>query len=201
MGTPEDEMSENSTSEVSLEDGLPARKERLIWGVISPEEMKRPGAVLISLIFQAASTRNLKPSDVCDSLGISYSHFASLRSGGKAIPNIGEDFLKRIADFLQLPKVVVKLAAGQLTLEDFYHIGDKMHLYLEPALRFIQADPKIGATLPLSAFSADKDLQLFLITLYEQATGKVVLPGKVAIEDVIHRFETLVGEKTNSTPG
>lgn len=90
------------------------------------------------------------------------------------------------------------MAAGQLKLEDFYHIGDKMNLYLEPALRFIQADPQIGAKLPLSAFSADKDLQLFLITLYEQATGKVVLPGKVGIEDVIQRFEALVGDKTNS---
>ena len=199
MGTPGEEIT-NSPSDVLTEDGSPSRKERLIWGVVSQEEMKRPGAVLISLIFQAASARNLKPSDVCEELGISYSHFSSLRSGGKAIPHIGEDFLERIAGFLQLPKVVVKLAAGQLKLEDFYHIGDKMNLYIEPALRFIQADPKIGATLPLSAFSADKDLQLFLITLYEQATGKVVLPGKVSVEDVVKRFETLTGDKTKGTP-
>ena len=199
MGTPGEEIT-NSPSDVLAEDGSPSRKERLIWGVVSQEEMKRPGAVLISLIFQAASARNLKPSDVCEELGISYSHFSSLRSGGKAIPHIGEDFLERIAEFLQLPKVVVKLAAGQLKLEDFYHIGDKMNLYIEPALRFIQADPKIGATLPLSAFSADKDLQLFLITLYEQATGKVVLPGKVSVEDVVKRFETLTGDKTKGTP-
>jgi transcriptional regulator with XRE-family HTH domain len=198
MGTTEEENT-NSPSDGLNEDESPLRKERLIWGVVSAEEMKRPGAVLISLIFQAASARNLKPSDVCEALGISYSHFSSLRSGGKAIPHISEDFLERIAEFLQLPKVVVKLAAGQLKLEDFYHIGDKMHLYIEPALRFIQADPKIGATLPLSAFSADKDLQLFLITLYEQATGKVVLPGKVSVEDVVKRFEALTGDKTSAS--
>lgn len=188
---PEDNAAQDSAEDEPLDDGARARKERLVWGVVSPEEMKRPGAILTSLIFQAASTRNLKPADVCEAIGISYSHFTSLRSGIKAIPNISEEALARISDFLRLPKVVVKLASGQLRPDDFYHDGDKMHFYIEPALRFIQADPKIGATMPLSAFSADQDLQIFLITLYEQATGKVVLPGKVSVEDVIKRFEIL----------
>jgi hypothetical protein len=187
---------EKSDDASSIEEIQSARKERLTWGVISTDELQRPGAILMSLIFQAASTRNLKPNEVCEALGVSYSYFVALRSGVKAIPNIGEDLLERIAGFLRLPKIVAKLAAGQLSLEDFYPVGQQLNLYLEPALRFIQADPKIGAAMPLSVFTVDRELQLFLITLYEMATGTTILPGKVSVEDVVNRFNNLISSNS-----
>jgi hypothetical protein len=169
-----------------------SQKERLAWGVMSAEELKRPGAILIQLIFQTANNRNLKASSVCEALGVTYGYFSSLRAGNKPISHIGDDFTERIATFLGLPKVAVKLAAGQLRLEDFYYSGNKIHSQLEAALRFIISDPHYGPKMPLSALSVEPEIQLFLVSLYEDATGKIVLSGKVTPEDVVKRFEKLV---------
>jgi plasmid maintenance system antidote protein VapI len=177
------------------------RKERLAWGVISPDEMTRPGAVLTMLIFQAAHNRNLQARDACKILGITPGHFSSLRSGAKSFTNITEEFAERIAAFLGLPKVAVKLAAGQLRLEDFFYQGNLIYNQLDAALRFIISDPKFGPKMPASIFSADRDLQAFVVLLYEDATGKVVLPGKVEPQDVVQRFQALVGGEGDRKKG
>lgn len=169
------------------------KKQRLVWGVMSPEEMSRPGATLISLIFSAAHARALTPAEVMEQLDVSYSYFAALRNGagGKNFANVGEELVERIAKFLGLPKVAVKLAAGQLRQEDFYYQGDGIHPSLGQALRYIEADPDYGALMPPILLKADTQLQLFVITLYEAATGKSVLPSKVRLDELLARFEEL----------
>jgi hypothetical protein len=187
-----------SSSKAAPEAGASAEEEgdrggRLAWGIMTPEEMARPGAVLIALIFQAAKNKNLRPAETCDALGISYSYFTALRNGGKPISKISDEMVDKIAVFLQLPKIVVMLAAGQLKLEDFFYVGEDIDSLLPVALNFIQNDPGFGPFMPLAVFSSHRDLQLFLVMLYEKATGKTVLPARVEPGAAVRRFESLLG--------
>lgn len=170
----------------------PYRK-RATWAMLHPEELARPGASLLALILDKANTQGLGPRELAqDALGVSYGYFAALRSGDKEIPKIGDDLVARMAEFLGLPKVAVLLAAGQLKLEDFYHDTEAVHDHMQPALQFIQRDPEIGAYLPVSAFVADPALQLFLIMLYEKASGRTLIPGKTSAEEIVERYRNLV---------
>ncbi len=184
--------SETESDDAHSQEDVSQRKERLVWGSLSAEEIKRPGAVLTALVFEVANNRNLTPNAVLDELGISYSYYMGLRNGTKEFRNIGEETLERFAKFLRLPKVSVKLAAGQLRLEDFYQDESKVDSYLLPTLKFMQRDPEYGHLMPLSILTLDRDVQLFVIALYERATGRTIIPTKVSVDEVTERFKRLL---------
>lgn len=131
-----------------------------------------------------------------EALGVSYSYFAGLRSGEKEIPKIGEDVIAKVAKFLGLPKVVVMLAAGQLRLEDFYQDPNVLGAYLEPSLQYIQRDREVGAYMPPSIYTAEPALQHFVVTLYEKAFGKTLIPSKASLEEIVERYKRLSEVRT-----
>ena len=160
---------------------------------LSSSELSRPGATLLALILDAANTRRLGTRELAEKeLGVSYSYFASLRSGEKEIAKIGDDLVARIAKFLGLPKVAVMLAAGQLKLEDFYQEREILQTHLQPALQFIQRDPRIAPLVPASVFDADVALQQLVVILYEKAYDRTLIPSKVSIEEIAERYKTLI---------
>jgi transcriptional regulator with XRE-family HTH domain len=152
-----------------------------------------PGATLVALILEARSARGLTYPELAEKhLGISRSHLLMLRSGQRAISNVSDEVMGRIAKFLGLPKVVAMLAGGQLRLEDFYQKPEMVREGLEPALKFIQRDPDVGPYMPPGVFVADEALQRFILLLYEKATGKTLIPSRVSLTDVVESYKTLL---------
>lgn len=163
------------------------------WGILTPEELARPGGTLLALILEAANTRGLSTRRLApEFLGVTYSYFAGLRNGTKEIPKIGDAVITKTARFLGLPKVVVMLAAGQLKLEDFYQNPEIVQTHLLPALQFIQRDPEIGSYMPASVFTAEPALQQFIVALYEKAHSKTLIPSKVSLEEITERYKHLM---------
>lgn len=169
----------------------PARKRRP-WRVLTPDELRRPGAVLLGLLIEAANNQGYGTSELAEELGVTYAYLAALRNGKNPIPKIGDELVDRIAAFLQLPKVAVMLAAGQLHPQDFYQQPDIVRHHLMPALKFIQSDSQFGRLLPPSVFNAEPALQHLIITLYEQATGRTLIPTRINPEEIAQRFKDLV---------
>jgi hypothetical protein len=173
-----------------------AQKPPPTWGVLKGKELHWPGATLLALLLEAANTRGLTMRALAEEhLGITYSHFMLLRRGQRAIPRLGEEVMGKIAHFLGLPRVVVMLAGGQLTMQDFFQDPKVLEDYLEPAMQFMQRDPELGPHMPPSAFTADIELRRYLVLLYEKATGKVLLPSRSSPHEILESFKDL---ETNS---
>lgn len=161
------------------------------WAVLKGKALDAPGAPLLALLLQASNTRGLSIRELAeDHLGLTYSHFALLRKGERSISNISDDTTAKIAKFLGLPKVIVMIAAGRLKVEDFYPDPVLLDQQLGPALEFIQRDPELGLSLPLSAFVAELDLRRFIVLLYEKASGKTLLPNRASTDDILQILQT-----------
>jgi hypothetical protein len=144
------------------------------------------------LILAAAAARRMGIHEAARAaLGVSPSHFANLRSGDKDVTQLGEERIARAARFLGIPKVSVMLAAGQLRIEDFYSEPDKVSGQLQPALRFILADPELSPYLSPAILKADAAVQQAFVLLYERATGRVLIRGKVPAEEIVARHRAL----------
>jgi hypothetical protein len=144
------------------------------------------------LILAAAAARRMGIHEAARAaLGVSPSHFANLRSGDKDVTQLGEERIARAARFLGIPKVSVMLAAGQLRIEDFYSEPEKVSAQLQPALRFILADPELSPYLSPAILKADAAVQQAFVLLYERATGRVLIRGKVPAEEIVARHRTL----------
>ena len=163
----------------------------------------RPGATLLNLILAAAAARRMGIHEAARAaLGVSPSHFANLRSGDKDVTQLGEERIARAARFLGIPKVSVMLAAGQLRIEDFHSEPDKVNGQLQPALRFILADPELSPYLSPAILKADATVQQAFVLLYERATGRVLIRGRVPAEEIVARHQRLAqaeSENADST--
>lgn len=167
------------------------------WGLLSDAELARPGATLMNLILTAAADRRLSVGEVTEILGVSYAYFFGLRSGKNDISKLGDEHITRAAKFLRMPKLAVLLAAGRLKHEDFYIEPAKLQDYLQPALRFLQQDPEYAAFVPASLIKADPAIQQFVMMLYERATGRTLIPGRVSHEEIVKRDRSLLPERDN----
>src|SRR5580658_8142506 len=170
----------------------PAQEPQPSWGVLKGKELHWSGATLLALLLEAANTRGLSLRELAEEhLGVTYSHFMLLRKGQRSIPRLGDEIMGKIAVFLGLPKVVVMLAGGQLTLKDFFQDPKVLEEYLEPAMQFMQRDPELGPQMPPSAFTADVQLRRYIVLLYEKATGRVLLPSRTSPSEIVESFKVL----------
>ncbi len=167
--------------------GPRARKtaeKRIGWVAgMEKSELERPGAALLAMLLAAATHRQMQMQELADALGVTYPYISQLRSGYRQIVNVSEDFLTKAAEFLQVPRVSVLLAAGRVRIRDFYESGN-IYDRLEPALRFIQQDGEIGGSMPATVFMVDKELQLFIVDLYQKTTHRNLLGQPVAYQEL-----------------
>ena len=160
--------------------------------LLSGKELRRPGAQLMNLILTAANDRGLSMEETAkEALGVSSSYFYSLRNGGKEISQLGEEHISKAARFLGLSRVAAKLAAGQLAPEDFYVEPDVVQDYLRPAMRYIRSDPEFAPYIPATIVDLPSDLQHAFVVLYERATGRSLIPGRVSPEEIAKRHREL----------
>ena len=147
------------------------------------QELERSGSALLAMLLAAATHRQMQLQDLASALGVTYSYLAQLRSGYRKIINVSEDFLTHSAQFLEVPRMAVLLACGRVQVSDFYaaqNIQDK----IEHALRFIQSDGVIGASMPSTVFMLDKDIQLFIVDLYQKVTHRNLLGQPITYQEM-----------------
>lgn len=169
------------------------------WNLLSPKELQLPGATLLALLLRSAHSRGITPRELAEThLGLSYTHFVSLRKGHRPISRLGSETIEKAAKFLGRPKVVVMLAAGTLELADFFQSPEILDQNVDAALQFIHSDPDGEMPMPLSAFRAPIDLRRYIVRLYEQASNKVLIPERVGLKDIIQTFKQLEIDDSDS---
>jgi transcriptional regulator with XRE-family HTH domain len=172
------ELTQHSESTHKSDGKVKVTGRRVGWSTLSDNEKKLPGAALLVRLCKAANSQNLQLNELAKELGITYDYFAQLRRGSKSVPNISDEFADRCAKFLRLPKITILVEAGKISISDFYE-PINTELLLDQAIRAILEDPHYAGFAPLDLLECNDTCKTFIVKLYENATGKILLPGKV----------------------
>jgi transcriptional regulator with XRE-family HTH domain len=135
---------------------------------------------LVAALTLAAKERGDTLADLAAALEVTYGYFSQLKSGSRKTENISDEVISRCAKYLSVPRLMVYMLAGKVTLEDFYQFEAMHPTELKRAYDFLRADPFWGPLAP--KLTQDELLQsyklvLLTIRLYEDTRGVSVLPG------------------------
>jgi hypothetical protein len=134
------------------------------WGGrLDPDGFKRPGGLLIAALMQGAAERDLSPSELATTMGVSYWSLSQLRIGFRPIESLDDDVAQASSAFLDLPPLTIQMLAGlvdpaealasmPLTGEDIWHL--RQLLDTEPADLVLL--PPLNRTRPLQSLSVDE---------------------------------------------
>jgi transcriptional regulator with XRE-family HTH domain len=153
---------------------------RIPWtGGLDKAELSKPGGLLLAMLIFRANELGHKMHEMASELGVTYGYVIQLREGIRQVKNVSDEFAKACALYLGVPRLTVLLASGKITPEDLFENPFELVRALPQALRFIQKDPELGGIMPVELFQASEQVQFFVVALYEAATHKKLLPGKV----------------------
>jgi len=152
-------------------------RERAVLEPLRGPGLDRPGAQLMNMLIGAGLAKGLSTEELAhQSLGVSAHFFNSLRNGGRSVPALRPDRIARSARFLRMPLVGAQLAAGQLRFSDFFADPDELAESLASAIHYIRGDPEFGPLMPPVIQPLSAEMQHLIVTLYERATGRTLLP-------------------------
>jgi len=143
------------------------------------------GYKLVKLIQEQAVEQNMTMDQVADETGISSSTLSHLRRGRRLASALDRDIVDRLAKWMGLPVIAVMILGEQITMNDFYSPKEDMEESIERAMRFILSDPEWGAMIPRAAVEGDREIKLYTIWCYEQATQTRLLTGGVDIDALL----------------
>lgn len=149
------------------------------WCVFSAEDLERPGAALLVWLSRISLSRGHKMTEVASALGVTHGYLVQLKRGIRETPRISSEVVEAAAEYLVCPPILVKLAAGQISLRDFYSPRDRMADDIDAAIAHIAADPDYSFLLPPRVDSLSQDVKASLVMLYQDATGRDLLFRKL----------------------
>ena len=173
----------------------PARSEhkRTPWnGGVKADELSRPGGILLGMLTQRANELGHQLSDMAEELGCTYGYISQLRNGQRGVTTIRDKFVDACAKYLGVPRMTVLLAAGKVQPTDIYEDPHEVMQSVPNALQFIRGDAQWGPIMPHEVLNLDLKTQFFIVSLYEAATDRKLLPGaSMNPDDVARQIEAL----------
>ncbi len=159
--------------------------QRIGWSKgLSEEEIARPGSTLLSMLMQHASENGHQLQEMARELDVTSGYIHQLRKGTRQTGQISGKFATDCSYYLGVPRMTVLLASSQVKAEDVFENPHEMIAALPAALRFIQSNPKFGPLMPPEVFGLSPLLQLLIVSLFEAAENRVLLPGRQSMEEM-----------------
>lgn len=154
----------------------PAGRSRVAWTAnLDPDELKTEGGVLLAMLIARANELGQTLKEMASELGVTYGYIFQLRTGDRLMENISNRFADQCALYLNVPRMAVLRAAGRVRQEDIFTSSPNLFMEVPAAIDFIRKDPEFGTMLPPSFLSMPPREQLFIVLLYERATGRKLL--------------------------
>lgn len=152
---------------------------RVPWnGGLSDEEITRPGGALMAALLHRANQLGHQLQEMSNELNVTYGYIAQLRGGHRQPENISDDFVNACAAYLGVPRMTVLMLCGRVKPDDVMLQKHNVAQQLPAAIEFIAQDTILGPLMPVEVRKASYEMQFFIISLYEKATGKVLLTGR-----------------------
>ena len=163
---------------------------RVPWsGGLSQDEIARPGGILLAMLVQRANELGHQLGAMAEALNVTYGYISQLRSGVRKTEHISDHFASACALYLNAPRMTVLLASGRVKSEDVFEDPEEMISVLPRAIQFIKSDSTYGPLMPHDVLNADEKMQYFIVTLFENATGRTLLPGRSNPVDIAKQIE------------
>lgn len=132
-------------------------------GRLNPDDLSRPGGLLIAALSQCADERDLSLSEMASAMGVSYWSLSQLRIGFRPIESLDHDVIEACAAFLDLPRLTIEMLAGLLDPADALACDDLTGEDILHACRLLTTEPGELELLPppnrqrpLQAFAVDE---------------------------------------------
>jgi hypothetical protein len=152
---------------------------RVPWnGGLSDEELIRPGGALMAALLSRANQVGDQLAQMSDALNVTYGYIAQLRGGHRLPENISEDFINAAAVYLDVPRMTVLMLSGKVKPDDVLLQKHNIAQQIPAAIDFISRDVIYGPLMPLEVRKQSYEMQFFVVSMYEKATGKVLLDGR-----------------------
>lgn len=153
---------------------------------MTKEDLERqPGAQLLYVLFQHANRQGWNLAQLAEQLGVTYSYLSQLRSGTRYIKHISDDLAHAIAQVLGMSVVEVRIASGLIKPEDFYQDPESVVQRVREGIDIVMRDPAWSKLAPGKLVYADYEMQRLVVLLYEQATGRKILPSSAEQDELI----------------
>lgn len=135
-----------------------------------------PRIALIDLLWEKMAEDDITPSDAADRLGISYPYLMLLRRGERKTEEISMRTIRQMAEFLDLPALVVAQLAGIVVPLDFYY-RPTLQSQIEMAYSELRSDPKFGGFAPERQDwdSLTDNMKLLVAVLFQNGRKTAIL--------------------------
>lgn len=165
---------------------------RIPWsGNLDEAELERPGGLLLAALIRCANERREQLNDMARGLGITYGYINQLRNGVRQVSQISDDFALACAHYLGVPRLTVLMLAGRISPADAYEPEALAAAEIPRAMKFMCDDPEWGPMIPPEVRAGSHATQFLILRLYEQATGKVLLPERLSTSTLAAEIEKL----------
>jgi hypothetical protein len=139
-----------------------------------------PNNVLINWLLNTAIRRKHSIQYLCAELDVPFSYLLALAKGSKRTQDITSEFATRCAEYIEpqtVPVICVKIAAGQIRLEDFEPACVNEEHHYEALLEDLREDRLIAGLVPQSLFSENipHEIKRFVAFLWGEVTGRDTL--------------------------
>lgn len=153
-----------------------------------------PGDVgfrLIKMIIDKINSKNLTIAEGCEQMGVPETYFGKLRKKEALTKEMDSEYYRGIASFLDMPPLSVRVLGDQVPPSEFFRNGSDLPLHIDRAVEFITKDPDWMFIVPSSIHTADYQLKLLIIKLYEKASHTVLIDGQIDYQALITTIEEL----------
>lgn len=140
----------------------------------APEERVRrlyagDGGPLVQWLLDEARRRRIDLKDMAKEVGVTYGYIHQLRTGLREKPSL--DFARGCASFLGVAPVVAMLVGGVVGVRDFSTRALSEAETVDRALRRMQDDPHLRASIPVDLARVNAEGKRALALLYADTSG------------------------------
>jgi hypothetical protein len=142
------------------------------------------GGPLVQWLIDEARRRRMDLIIMAREVGVTYGYIAQLRAGIRKSSQISHDFASACALFLGVPTIVVLLVSGSITMRDFAVRAETEEQAADRALRRMQDDPHLRASVPVDLSQLNAEGKKALTLLYADTSGQDIF-GVRQLPDVV----------------
>ncbi|HEY4317173.1 MAG TPA: hypothetical protein VGN04_06195 [Herbaspirillum sp.] len=149
---------------------------------------KTPHGALLAWLYDEARNRGANIMSLCRELDVSPSYIHQLRTGKRSIANASDNFFRACAEYIGVPRIVVKLLAGQLTMSDFLLPNISEEDQVRRAMSQVLKDNHARLLIPEGFEEFPLGAQKAILGMYAESSG-MDLVGYGQLPQMLHYLQ------------